>query len=90
MDIYRPPTIPISISFLFLCIIHGSKSRSIRADLVLRDPKGIHGGGIPLLFKIELQGFPRLPATQRFKDCRQRRAVAAVSRCAYVCLLLCD
>jgi hypothetical protein len=25
-------------------------------DLVLRDPKGIHGGGIPLLFKIELQG----------------------------------
>jgi hypothetical protein len=23
--------------------------------LVVRDPKGIHGGGIPLLFKIELQ-----------------------------------
>jgi hypothetical protein len=27
-----------------------------RADLVLRDPKGIHGGEIHLLFKIELQG----------------------------------
>jgi hypothetical protein len=29
---------------------------SLRADLVVRDPKRIHGGGIPLLFKIELQG----------------------------------
>jgi hypothetical protein len=28
----------------------------VRADLVVRDPEGIHGGGIPLLFKIELQG----------------------------------
>jgi hypothetical protein len=31
-------------------------AKILRADLVLRDPKGIHGGGIPLLFKIELQG----------------------------------
>jgi hypothetical protein len=28
----------------------------MQADLVLRDPKGIHGGGISLLFKIKLQG----------------------------------
>jgi hypothetical protein len=29
---------------------------SLRADLVIRDLEGIHGGGILLLFKIELQG----------------------------------
>jgi hypothetical protein len=28
----------------------------LRADLVVRDPEGLHGGGISLLFKIELQG----------------------------------
>jgi hypothetical protein len=31
------------------------KKCPLRADLVLRDPKGIHEGGILLLFKIELQ-----------------------------------
>jgi hypothetical protein len=28
---------------------------SLRADLVIGDPEGIHGGEIPLLFKIELR-----------------------------------
>lgn len=37
------------------CLICLLNVGTLRADLVLRDPKGIHGGRITLLFKIELQ-----------------------------------
>jgi hypothetical protein len=54
----------------------------IRTDLVLRDPKGIHGRRIPLLFKIELQGnfspwIPLIPLTTKSALRNRNRMIAS-------------